>query len=275
MSSPPDGAARSSEGAAALPTSTLLSAVALLLAAVALSLSLAGPDAPPAEPGPQTSSSSASTDSSEAPTRAELADDGLSRRVARLEAEVVMLRRALQLEAGAAVRPSAPPARTGGTAPVLDDETAAAIADAIETAPEVTAKIERLVDEKMQARRDERWARRAERLAERDAKMIESVREQHDLEDDEASKIGALLGAEREQVFALFREARDNGRWQEAREKIEAIVQGTDSNVAAVLDEEAFATWSTLRDERASRWRRGGRRGGGERGDRGGDGERR
>ncbi len=254
-----------------MQTPTLISIAALLLAATAVGLGLArGPDTP----AQATALSAASDAAAASEVAASSSDDGLSRRVARLEAEVVMLRRALQQQQGPAPAQAAMAPPADGVPVVAGEVAEAAVAEAIASAPEVTATIEALVDQKMQARRDERWARRSERVAEHDAEMIQAVRDKHEVDDDAAEKMSALLSAEREQVFAHFREARDNGGWREARDKIQAITQETDSNVAALLDEEAFATWSALRDERASRWERGRGRGrrdgegrGGERGE--------
>ncbi len=220
----------------------VLSGLALLIAIGALGVAWSGrPDDD--ERGPRTASGE--------PAPAGPGDAALARRVASLERELRELKSALParvhaVRAGAGGAYGATDADTGGPVPP-DDEPPA----------EVEARIAEVVSEQLEQREEERWAKRSQRWATRQDEQVEALREHAGLSAEVSATLGTMLGAEREQIMALFKSGRDEMRWSEMRQKTDEIRAETDANVKALLDDEQYEAYEAMRAEERGRWGRG------------------
>ncbi len=197
-----------------------------------------------------------------------VAPSALEERVAALETEVASLRAELT------ERPSRRDRRRRGEATSNDEEIARRIGratlrdqpggrDALiealdEGDPEVEDRIGALVKDQLNEQREERIERRQERVEQRSRQRVDRLAESVGLDASQIEILNDALQAERQQTFALFRAAREDQTWGEAREKADAIRGETDSTVSESLDASQMEAWQEMREEEQSR-RRGGR----------------
>jgi hypothetical protein len=229
-----------------------IAAVALLISVIGLNSSsdeqaVGGTDGPGAASGTSTST--------------------LEERVATLEAEVVSLRAELK------ERPPRRDRKRRGEASPSDEEIARRIGratvrdqpggrDALiealdEGDPEVEDRIGALVKDQMEEQREERWERRQERFEERSRERVDRLADSVGLDAGQIETLNNALQAERQQTFTLFRAAREDHTWGEAREKADAIRAETDSTVSESLNATQMDAWQEMREDEQSRHRGG------------------
>lgn len=197
-------------------------------------------------------------------TAASATAQSLEERVAALEQEVSALRAEL------AERPRRKRGR-GGAGLAADDEELArrigrasvvggdgkeALIEALDEGdPEVEGRLSALVRDELEAERDAEWDRRRERRSERSRERIDELASQVGLDASQVEFLNETLEAERDQIFPLFRAAREDGTFREAREQAEAIRAETDEKVAGTLAGEQLEAWQELREEQSRRRR--------------------
>ncbi len=131
-----------------------------------------------------------------------------------------------------------------------------AVGEAIEADPEVREKITSLVRDELEAERDERWERRRERWAERSEQRLDELNEQLALSPSQRTQLAAVLSDERDVLGELFRAAREDGSWMEAREQADGIKAANDQRARDALDDEQYTGWQAMRAEDEERRRR-------------------
>ncbi len=119
--------------------------------------------------------------------------------------------------------------------------------------PEVRDRLDAIVRDSLEAEREERWDRRRERIEQRTAERLDQLAQDSGLTDAQVDTLDVALANEREEIFALFRQAREDGSWADAREKAEAIRAATDERVAGQLDDGQREAWAAFREEEAPR----------------------
>ncbi len=210
----------------------------------------------------------------DAPSEEAATTAALAARVASLEQEVEQLRaevrRLRELDAPAsgapamALRGPGPGAgavlgsvealaRPGGD-PGSRAEPAEALRRIMESGdPEAREALQALVRDELDLARGERWERRMQRRAERQQAQIEQLTVDHQLSGDQVARLEELMEDEQEQIGDLFRAAREDGSFDGARQQARELRQETDETVRDLLDEEQFAGWQEMRDERRGR----------------------
>jgi hypothetical protein len=181
-------------------------------------------------------------------------DPSLAERVDRLEREVAGLRERRRRGGGprvAALMPRevdmpAPGAPAPGGDPI-DPE--ALVAEGLASdAPEVQEQLRAAVSAELERERDERWQRRSERWKEDARERLTALADEVALDETEVVKIGSMLDAERDEISALFRTARQDGTFREARREAVAARERTDENVRALLDDDKYDGWQKMRE---------------------------
>lgn len=194
----------------------------------------------------------------------------LTARIESLEAEVSALK--VEREARAADDDEAPRARRiarraarraaeaeAEDAPAAGGADPAAIAEAIGDDPKVRTQLRRLIAREREAEREARHERFQERAAERTRQMVSDLADEVQLDEAQTSLVQEKLDAERKVVMDLFRNAREDGTFLEARQEADAIREATDAQVKAKLSEAQFKRYEELREENS--WGPPGRRG--------------
>ena len=221
------------------------------IAAIALLVSVIGLKSSAPEPSAQSAAAAVAAPDASAST--------LEGRVASLEAEVVALK--TQLRERPRRRSREARADVGGD----DEELARRIArgtvareaggrDALiealdEGDPEVEDRIGALVKDQLVEEREERWERRQERLEQRSQERVARLAEEVGLDAGQVEALNAALEEEREQTYTLFRAAREDHTWGDAREKADVIRAATDADVAGTLNAEQLDAWQQMRDD--------------------------
>ncbi len=127
--------------------------------------------------------------------------------------------------------------------------------------PEVRMKLRDVIAEEQQLMRDERWSRRQEQ---REVRMKEEFRAwsaEAGLDDVTATQVEDLLVVELAEVSDLFRKAREEGNWDEMRERIGKVRSETEAEAIELMGEDEAKKFLRMREEEASRWSDRGRRG--------------
>lgn len=198
-------------------------------------------------------------------------DASIEARVLALETEVVSLRAQLagELRGGPSRRGATPAGRQVGGAATLagDVDLARSIARRARSAEgggksaevdaqePLQARVGELVREQLQEERDERWERRRERMEERTAKRLDQLAADAGLNPSQVDELEAALILEREEIMVMFRAAREDGSFGEARANAEAIKEATDSKVGELLDGTQRDAWDAYREEEDARRR--------------------
>lgn len=199
----------------------------------------------------------------------------LQRRVAKLEAQVEALEEALQ----EAPSPEAPPvARAqggagGGAAPRerlqalvrAQEQREGELREALEEeGSEVRQKVQDIVRDEMEIRREERRVERTERMKTRLKESVAEFAQEHKLSPQQSRALESSLLQEREQIMALFDQARGGGGdFDKMRESAAERRAQTDEEVKSLLSGDALKAFQERRAEEAERFQRGpGRRGG-------------
>ena len=119
----------------------------------------------------------------------------------------------------------------------------------IEDSPELRDKVSKVVREEMAQEREQRLEQRFERRAERQARMVANFSEDQGLDDQAGERLSQLMVAEHEQIAELFRQAREDGTWHEARDEASALKDETDEELKVLLDEDQMDAWRVVREE--------------------------
>jgi hypothetical protein len=90
--------------------------------------------------------------------------------------------------------------------------------------------------------------------------MVADFSADQELDAESEARLSQLMMAEHEQIADLFRQAREDGTWHEAREEAGALKDETDEVLKDLLDEEQLDAWKVAREESSPRGRgKGGR----------------
>lgn len=143
-----------------------------------------------------------------------------------------------------------------GVAAGTDPASIEQVGEAIEADPEVRSKITDLVRDELAAERDQRWERRAERRAQRDEERLDQLSSSLDLSTEQREQLSGVMADERETIGSLFRAAREDGSWMEARDQAVTIRAENDARVQELLDDDQYAGWDAMRTEEEERRRR-------------------
>lgn len=182
--------------------------------------------------------------------------------VAQLRAEVAELKAARPARGGErrsreaggprAPRPAASMAREADSPGAK-----AAVVEVLESDdPSVRESIGSLVRDELEQERDQRWERRQQRRAERQQTQIEELAASVDLSVTQQEGLAELLTAEREVIGQAFRDARESGGFEEARELVEQAREETAASARRLLDDEQYEAWTVQREEELARRRR-------------------
>ena len=191
----------------------------------------------------------------------------LPQRVAELEQEVASLEARLKKRQG---RRGAASSRSDGSWDSLVERAVAAAESKeqedpspgnqdIEDNPELRDKMSQVVREEMAQERAQRLEQRFERRAERQARMVANFSENQGLNAQTEARVSQLMMAEHDQIADLFRQAREDGTWHEARDEAGDLKDETDEVLRDLLDEEQLEAWKVVREENSPHGR--GRRG--------------
>jgi hypothetical protein len=117
-----------------------------------------------------------------------------------------------------------------------------------------------LVRDEMTLAREEARERRGQQRAERRAAMVENFAAKHLLGAEDKGRLSDLMAQEQEEISDLFRQAREDGSWHEARDEAAVVRDETDEALGEILDEEQMESWKEARDSRPGHGGRSGRR---------------
>ena len=94
-------------------------------------------------------------------------------------------------------------------------------------------------------------------LSDPDMIIAASVPESQELDEGTRSQLSTLVEQEHELIATLFRQAREDMSWHEARDEAHALREETDESVAEILEEEQFEAWQESREANSPHGRRG------------------
>ncbi len=218
-------------------SSLLMPALALCVGAALLALVMASPEA----------TDGASTDEVAA-LRAEVAE--LRAEVAQMKASRPGRRadRAGRSERRRPASGAAMAAADGGPA------AQAALVEVLESDdPGVRESIGSVVRDELEQEREQRWERRQQRWAERQQRQIDELAEQVELSPAQQEGVLELMSTERETISQAFRDARENGSFDEARELAQQTRDDTAAAVRSLLEDEQYEAWTAQREEEQAR----------------------
>jgi len=126
--------------------------------------------------------------------------------------------------------------------------------------PVVRTKLREVIAEEQGFAREERWQKRAEKRAERLRERIRALGDKTGMDLEVQERVADLLLVEQTEVSDLFRQAREDMSFPEARDKATEVRKETDAKAKDILDREEYAEYEKMREEETNRWRGGGRR---------------
>ncbi len=157
------------------------------------------------------------------------------------------------------------PARDGSSAgtPAPQVVREAAVAALTGDDERVRGHLRELIQDERQAERAERFEAMQSAMTERVTERVAQLAETAALSEPQRRDVQARLALEQATVMGLFRDARRDGTWGDARQAAEEVRRGTDEQLRALLDPAQYEAYTTMRKE--TRWGpgRGGRRWGG------------
>jgi hypothetical protein len=193
----------------------------------------------------------------------------LDARVERLEGELDELRQALRIQqlvrAARPAEPTLPGAKSAGSSAVEASEgesgasgparAETALMDALDSdSPQLRERFRALVQEEQERLSDERREQRETRLAERAHERIGALAAKVHLSDAQVALLEEALDTEREKVFDLFAQAREDLSFPEARAKARTLRAATDARLERELDPGQFAAYQEMREEERVRF---------------------
>ncbi len=199
-------------------------------------------------------------------------ESSLEARVLALEEEVVTLREQVaRSRAGRSPGVGGRGGRGGSTASAafLGDDVRSArsigrgargaapdvLLDAASAEEPLDSRVGQLVREQLKEEREERMERRRDRMEARTAQRLDQLATDAGLSPGQVDELEAALTLEREEVIAVFRAAREDGSFGEAREKMESIKEETDAKVGGLLEGTQLDAWNAYREEEDARRR--------------------
>ncbi len=132
--------------------------------------------------------------------------------------------------------------------------------------PEVRDKLRTVIAEEQEKLRDTRWTQRLERRKARTTERIREFADEHKLDAVQTEQLEELITKEVDVVGEIFRDARRDMNFEDAREMVGIVRGETDKEAEGILDGEALEAYQTMRAEEAERFGGGGGRGRGGRG---------
>lgn len=115
--------------------------------------------------------------------------------------------------------------------------------------PQVREQFQSLVRDELDVAREERWERRMQRRTERRSAQLERLAADVQLGGDQLAALQGLLEDESEQISDLFRAAREDMSFDEARTAARELREATDEEVGGLLSEEQYSAWQAMRQE--------------------------
>jgi hypothetical protein len=115
--------------------------------------------------------------------------------------------------------------------------------------PQVRDRLKAVIQEEQDRLRDERWEMRNQRWAERTQKQIADFSEKAGLSAEQSAEISTLLNSERDQISALFQNARQDMSFGEARNKARELRENNDAKAKEILDEGQYTAFMDMRAE--------------------------
>ena len=195
-------------------------------------------------------------------------------RITELDDEVALLRAEVDAKRDNAVRAAAegpksgtvgvpdvaasvanPPIVPNDAAPTPHGVAAETVAMLNTDDPAVRSKLRDVIDEARQEERSERHQQRLQRREERLRERTRAFADKHTLDTDTEARLTDMLVVEQLEVFDLFRAAREDFSFPEAREKADEVRGQTDEKVRDLLDDEQYADYLEQRQEEAQNWR--------------------
>jgi hypothetical protein len=192
-------------------------------------------------------------------------DAALEARMAELEREVVLLREQVgamqprsRLRGGALAEPGLVPDSFGGPEArrLPAEEVVESLAEALDSDdPQVRQRLEAVVRDQMEQQQSEAWEARREAMEARAREEFEQFKTEVGLTTAQGAELETMLGDEREQIFALFRGARQDYSFREARQQARATREATDERAAELLNSQQYERFLQWRDEERDRRR--------------------
>ncbi|HCP48560.1 MAG TPA: hypothetical protein DIU15_21155 [Deltaproteobacteria bacterium] len=177
-------------------------------------------------------------------------------RLQRVEEEVQSLRkkverrRANKLRGAASALVSGSPRHHG-----IADIDSHNVIDALDSDdPDIRQRLGSLVRDEMEEQREQRREERREKRRQRMEAMLEELAEQHQFTDSQYQGLSDLISEERDEISELFRAAREDHSFGQARERAQEIREETEAEAQNILNEEQYAAWSAKREEELARY---------------------
>jgi len=192
----------------------------------------------------------------------------LQRKVQALESDLRLLRRELDQarDEGLGRPPGAAHATAAPGKPAIgnlmpgapEEETREAVIDALASPdPEVRQRLRAVLQEEHERMRDERFDEHMARSKARSMERLNRLASEASLSATQVREVAGFLDTESEQLRGIFREARRDHSFGEARDQAEQLRAQTDQQVKDVLEEEQFQAYQSMRAEEGERFGRG------------------
>lgn len=130
--------------------------------------------------------------------------------------------------------------------------------------PEVRMKLRNVIAEERESAREERRNRTLERREEAIRERVRGVADEAGFDHTTATQVEDILVVELAEISELFRKAREDGSWRDARDQISTVRRASDEQARALMNDEEYEAYEEMRNEELERWGRG-RRGRGDR----------
>jgi hypothetical protein len=193
-------------------------------------------------------------------------DGDIVRRVRRLESQVGRLRARPEPGAGAFLGETSEKTENGrlamdshGTTDGSDldgmfDDAENAVMEALESYnPQIRDRLRAVIQEEQERLREQVRQERRERWDARARERLTELADQVHLSSHQLDSLNGWLSNERDQVFDVLRQARQDHSFAEAGEKVETIRRQTDEQARDLLDDAQFNAYQTMREEEISR----------------------
>ena len=123
--------------------------------------------------------------------------------------------------------------------------------------PEVRGQLREVIAEEQEILREERWQKRNDRREERLVQRVAALADKTGMDSTTTTRLSDLLVVEQAEASELFRQAREDFSWDEAREKVTSLRAETDEKAKALLEESEYKEYEEMRTEDNNRWNRG------------------
>lgn len=123
--------------------------------------------------------------------------------------------------------------------------------------PAVRGQLREVIQEEQEVMRAERRQERQQRREQRLRQQVNDLAERAGMESDVTEQLTDLLVVEQVEAMEVFRQAREDFGWDEAREKVTALRTETDEKAKDLLDDEEYVEYQQMRQREMDRWARG------------------